>query len=243
MISYHSIHNLHRRILGTHQSNTNWSNVKLISIHIPKTAGTSFFHSLKKQYGSKKVVRIDSNKNRININKIPNKKAYVFKNPTVIHGHFTIDFIQDHLSILHKPPIITWLRDPVERVISNYFYLHKRLGEELNEEKKGLNILAKMQRTLLEYAHDERNQNRMSKFLSGTNLEDFFYIGLVENYNHDIKELGEKLNWNHLEVFQHNKTGNTYKPKVDNKTKEIILSLNQKDQELYQQALKIKKLL
>ena len=39
------------------------------------------------------------------------------------------------------------------------------------EEKKGLNILSKMRRSLLEYAQDERNCNRMSKFLKGIEFE------------------------------------------------------------------------
>jgi len=234
---YQSLHNLHRRLLGKHQSKTNWSSVELVSIHIPKTAGTSFIHSLKKQYGNQKVARLDINKNRININKILLDKAYVYKSPSVIHGHFTLELLQNHINIPVNIPIITWLRDPVERVISNYYYLYKRLDEELNEEKKGLNILSKMRRSLLEYAHDEKNQNRMSKFLEGVEIEEFFFIGIVENYNQDIKILGQKLNWSNLEIVQHNKTGKSYKSKVDEKTKEIIRSLNQKDQTLYDQVL------
>ncbi|MFK5982022.1 MAG: sulfotransferase family 2 domain-containing protein [Flavobacteriaceae bacterium] len=237
---YQSLYNLHRRLLGKHQSKTNWSNVELVSIHIPKTAGTSFIHSLKKQYGNQKVARLDINKNRININKIPLEKAYIYKKPAVIHGHFTIQLLQNYQTLPPKTPIITWLRDPVERVISNYYYLYKRLDEELNEEKKGLNILSKMRRSLLEYAHDEKNQNRMSKFLKGIEIDDFFFIGIVENYNQDINELGKKLNWSNLEIVQHNKTGKSYKSKVDENTKTIIRSLNQEDQLLYDKVLKTK---
>lgn len=238
---YHTILNLHRSLFGKHQRNSNWSNVELISIHIPKTAGTSFIHSLKKQYGYKKVARLDSNDNRTIINKIPLDKAYVYKNTAVIHGHFTIDLLHDQFDIPTNMPIITWLRDPVERVISNYFYLYKRLDEELLEEKKGLNILSKMRRSLLEYAQDERNCNRMSKFLKGIELEDFFYIGIVENYNHDIQELGRKLNWTNLEIVEHNKTGSGLKSVIDQKTKNLIKSYNKKDQELYEKAIALRK--
>jgi len=237
---YHSLLNLHRCVIGKHQQNTDWSNVELISIHIPKTAGTSFIHSLKKQYGYQKVVRLDINDNRTRINKIPLGKAYVYKNTTVIHGHFTIDLLNNQFNIPHNTPIITWLRDPVERVISNYYYLQKRLDEELMEEKKGLNILSKMRRSLLEYAQDETNCNRMSKFLKGIEMDKFFFIGIVENYDEDIQELGRKLNWTHLEIVKHNKTGKHNKPIVDKKTKDLIRSYNVKDQALYEQAIALK---
>ncbi|GGG26250.1 hypothetical protein GCM10011344_28710 [Dokdonia pacifica] len=238
---YYSLLNIHRRLVGTHQRNADWSKVKLISIHIPKTAGTSFIHSLKKQYGHQKVARIDINDNRARINKIPVSKAYLYKNTTVIHGHFTIGLLHNHLNLFPSIPIITWLRDPVERVISNYYYLYKRLDEELNEEKKGLNILSKMRRSLLEYAQDERNCNRMSKFLNGIDLEDFFFIGIVENYDEDIQELSRKLNWSTLEIVTHNKTGTVNKPVVDEQTKALIRSYNKKDQALYEQALALRK--
>lgn len=238
---YYSLLNLHRCAIGTHQRNTDWTKVKLVSIHIPKTAGTSFIHSLKKQYGYQKVVRIDINDNRTRINKIPVDNACVYKNTEVIHGHFSIDLLNNYLNLPPETPIITWLRDPVERVISNYYYLHKRLSEELMEEKKGLNILAKMERSLLEYAQDERNRNRMSKFLKGIDLKDFFFIGIVENYDNDIQELGKKLNWSTLEIVTHNKTGTGNKPLVDEQTKALIRSYNKKDQALYEQALALRR--
>lgn len=238
---YYSLLNIHCRLIGTHQRNADWSKVKLISIHIPKTAGTSFFHSLKKQYGNQKVARIDIYDNRIRINKIPVDSAYVYKNTTVIHGHFTIDSLNNYLSLPVNTPIITWLRDPVERVISNYYYLSKRLDEELMEEKKGLNILSKMRRSLLEYAQDERNCNRMSKFLKGIDIKDFFFIGTVENYDEDIQELGRKLNWSTLEIVTHNITGTSNKSVVDEQTKALIRSYNKKDQALYEQALALRK--
>jgi hypothetical protein len=238
---YYSLLNLHRWATGTHQRNADWSKVKLVSIHIPKTAGTSFIHSLKKQYNYQKVVRIDIVDRRTKINKILIDKACVYKNTEVIHGHFTIDLLNNYLSLPVNTPIITWLRDPVDRVISNYYYLHKRLGEELKEEKKGLNILSKMQRSLLEYAQDEENCNRMSKFLKGIDLKDFFFIGIVENYDKDIQELGRRLNWSTLEIVTHNKTGTSNKAVVDEQTKALIRSYNRKDQALYEQALDFRK--
>jgi hypothetical protein len=124
----------------------------------------------------------------------------------------------------------------VERVISNYLYLSKRLGDELDEERKGLNILKKMQRTLMEYAHDEFNQNRMSKFLSGIKLEDIFFIGITEYYSEDLNDLAKLLHWKNVDEFKVNITDKkAYAINEDEKL--IIRKLNSKDEELYQKAL------
>ncbi len=238
MNSIEKIYQLQYRILGKSFSNTNWEDVKLISLHIPKTAGTSFFHSLKKEYGATKVARVDFNRNQVSkINMMPFSKAYVHRNPKVIHGHFRIDQLNELISIKQNVPIITWLRDPVERVISNYYYLSKRLDEELDEKGKGLNILNKMRRSLLEYASAEGSRNRMSKFLSGLKKEDFLFVGNVENYNSDIQKLAELLNWKNLQIVEHNRTGGGNKRNVSDEDRKKIAELNQLDIKLYNELL------
>ncbi len=53
--------------------------------------------------------------------------------------------------------------------------------------------------------------------------------------------LGRKLNWSTLEIVTHNKTGTGNKPLVDEQTKTLIRSYNQKDQSLYEHALALRK--
>lgn len=137
-------------------------------------------------------------------------------------------------------PIITWLRDPVDRVISNYYYLSKILRKELQEEKKELNILKKMQRSLLEYASAEGSRNRMHKFLGDLNIEDFKFVGLVEQYDEDVKELGHLLGWENAHVVEVNRTGSKNKAFVDQEMRNRIAELNSLDIEIYNQA-KIKR--
>ena len=142
-------------------------------LHIPKTAGTSFRNILKGVYGSKGVARLDIRRN-IELNSKVLTGSKIKPGIKVIHGHFSYRRFNERFEIAEGTPVITWLREPAERVVSNYYYLDKILRKELNEEKKDLNILAKMEKTLLEYASTEANRNRMSKFLDGINLEEFF---------------------------------------------------------------------
>ena len=237
---YNNLKNFQRSIFGHKLSKTNWSSIELVSLHIPKTAGTSFFHTLKKQYGQH-IIRVDINR-ELWINKIQANKAYISNNPKVIHGHFTIDMLKKEFDLPSNTPLITWLRDPVERVISNYFYLIEILEGAFIVKGRHINVLNRMKKSLSEFAQDEKNQNRMSKFLAGTKLEDFFFIGFLESYEQDIQMLAQKLNWSKVDTFQHNVTAKKKKPFVDEKTRALIRSYNQKDVELYQKALRLRKL-
>ncbi|MCB9274871.1 MAG: sulfotransferase family 2 domain-containing protein [Lewinellaceae bacterium] len=213
--------------------------LELISIHIPKTAGTSFRNTLRGVYGPQHVVRLDIGLVRQEVR----VEEELYGDPIlppyarVIHGHFSYPLLQKNFRVAEDIPVITWLRDPVERVISNYFYLAKRLAEELQEEKKGLNILKKMQRSLLEYANFEPSQNRMSKFLEGLELDDLFFVGIQEDYNNSLDRLAGLLGWQDYPVFHHNQTGSGYDGLVSLPEREQIRAWNSRDVALYEKAL------
>ena len=153
--------------------------LKLISVHIPKSAGTSFRNTLREVYGVDQVARLDINLEDevIRVNEQLWDKKKLSRDIEVAHCHFSPLLFEKYFRS-SPAPFITWLRDPVERVISNFYYLEKRLKEELDEEGRGLNILSKMQRTLSEYVADPINQNRISKFLQGRSLDDFAFVGI-----------------------------------------------------------------
>lgn len=213
------------------------NNIGLVSLHIPKTAGTSFRNILKDVYGDEEVIRLDISlkygKLKINENQFENKN--LDKKWQVIHGHFSPNLLVSKFVIDDEVPYITWLRDPVERVISNYYYLEKRLKEVMKEESRGLNILSKMQRSLIEYASADNNRNRMSKFLEGKALEDFLFVGIVEYFSDDLVDLSNILDWDNYKELKYNVTG-AKKRDVSVDIREEIKKLNLKDVELYQTA-------
>lgn len=213
------------------------NSVELISLHIPKTAGTSFRNILKDVYGSGSVARLDIRRN-IELNSKVLRANKLKSGIKVLHGHFSYSKLVEHFDIADGTPVITWLREPAERVISNYYYLDKILRKELNENKKDLNILAKMEKTLVEYASTEANRNRMSKFLDGISPEEFFFIGFTDYYEEDLADVARLLNWKNYNLHQHNLTGR--KPEVDKESLQKIRELNQDDYELYEHALRLR---
>jgi hypothetical protein len=209
--------------------------IELLSLHIPKTAGTSFHRTLQSVYGDKHVVRFEWIKGQPFMNSEPYAGQGLPAQSKVIHGHYTTKAIRE-LFPLEEVPVITWVRNPVDRVISNYYYLAKRLEEIVDEESNHWHILEKMQKSLLEFAHAEVNRNRISKFLAGADLEDFFFVGVVENYNEELEYLAQKLNWSNYQSERDNVSGSKSRF-VSEAVRDEIQALNQKDMEVYRRAL------
>lgn len=212
--------------------------LSLVSLHIPKTAGTSFRQVLQSVYGDQ-LCKVDIRNDQLFIN---NKLFVGDKLPSatsVIHGHFYYNQLSQAIALPADIRIVTWLRDPVERVISNYYYLSRRLAEELQEEQKGLNIRMKMQRSLLEFAASPFARNRMSKFLAGVRLEELFFVGIVESYAADMARLREMLQWPEVKLSVENSTG-AARLEVDADTRAKIAALNAADVTLYKHALSLR---
>ena len=192
--------------------------MKLISIHINKTAGTSFEKILRNNYN--KVFRINTHTGDEKhrglschtedlLNNIP-------KDTEVLHGHFKAMDILD----LDPNPVVTWLRNPTHRVISNYFY---SCGDK--------------QISIEEYISNPENQNKMYKMLEGIKLKSFFFIGIKEHFTKDILELANTLGWKNIDIPVLNKTDY---PEVGYRIRNLITELNHKDWKLYNKALKLR---
>jgi len=214
--------------------------LELISLHIPKTAGTSFRNILKEAYGDDHVVRFDIHRDplRIRVEEKLLSRNKISREIRVIHGHFKYLDLLEHVDIKPDIPVITWLRNPVDRVISNYYYLSKRLKEELDEEGKGLNILAKMQKSLMEYAQTEMNRNRISKFLEGISLEEMKFVGIQEYFDEDLIYFCHLFGIKNIQPLKQNVTGKKYS--VDKETRDEIARLNMRDMEIFKKGIELR---
>jgi hypothetical protein len=217
--------------------------LELVSLHIPKTAGTSFRNTLYKEFGQKAVLRVD-----IKIRKHPiieiEQKNIDPSSPSlpngirVVHGHFRAIDLHKHFPVTQGLPMVTWLRDPVERVLSNYYYLSKRLKEEVGNNDQALRLIRRLERSLIEFARRNANRNRMTQFLEGTKLEDFVFVGIQEHYSEDIQALGELMGWKTAKEYKYNAA-----PKDRDIPQEIleeIRDLNADDIALYEHGLALR---
>jgi len=226
--------NLVYRFKKTPQNNSANLTIKLISIHIPKTAGSSFHEVLKNVYDKNTVFYVS----RDDVKKADsNLKRIIPEKTTVLHGHFKYFDIRG-LYNKKGTRVIAWLREPVERVISNYYFFINRIRSDATHKN-----FHRKNETLLEYARRDGTRNRMYKFLDGINLINLFYFGIVEHFDEDLITLGQLLDWNHMDPV-HLNSNKEFKLKFGSVSKEIrkeIRKLNKKDVVLYKKALSLRK--
>jgi hypothetical protein len=164
----------------------------MISVHVPKTAGSSFAATLLDHYGSSllrdyadfpiNTPTYERNKAALQASIVNSERD--FGDVECIHGHFLpIKYLL--LSDKRATTFITWMRDPVERILSHYFFwtrhfdpetappLHRRVVEE--------------RWSLERFCLAEEVRNLYAQFFYGFPLERFSFIGITEFYNDDFE--------------------------------------------------------
>jgi hypothetical protein len=208
------------------------SKVEIISVHVPKTAGTTFREQLIQAYGKEKVF-LDYKKQPV-MEVLSEIKSL---NIRAIHGHFKVQKYDDYFPEAKR---IIWIREPIKRLISNYwhqvtyFQNRKVLLNEVKLEKK----------KLLDYANRPGIRNLVSSHCGQRTIEDFWYVGITEFMEEDLVEIQTTLGLQKLEIANLNK--HKY-PRIysafvkevlsDPEMIEQLKAINSKDLEIYENAL------
>ena len=194
----------------------------IVSSHIPKTAGRAFLISLIKIFGDENVLR-DYGKLQPEgdmIRKIePHHKC--------IHGHFTPRKYKDSL---HDAIFVTWIRHPVDRVLSAYYF-----WERDKSKKEGhIEIM-----DFIEGVPD--SHNLQSRMFDGFKLDDFAFIGITEYYESMHNKFCELIGVPIVEFVKFNynpnkEIGESYK-NIPHKVRKIIKRNNELDIELWNNVI------
>jgi hypothetical protein len=206
--------------------------LEIMSYHIPKTAGTTFLRALKQVYGIDKVAHFLKKSLAVSEGVDP-------QTIKVIHGHFHLTRDLFHATVKE----IIWLRDPILRLISLYFFW-KSLPR--TEDESLHNYVQEKNLDIVEFAKIPRLRNEMSQYVGGRNLTDFYFVGIQAFFKDDLTELGELLNWPEIPITYENT--NKYKGYnslvksilYDSKIMNELIHLNREDWELYQTALHLR---
>ncbi|MGD1699541.1 methyltransferase domain-containing protein [Dapis sp. BLCC M229] len=214
-------------------------NAKVISIHVPKTAGTTFKKVLRQVYHPEEIFFDYPHRGDLRHKMLTNPKPGV----KIIHGHFPGHKYDNKFPEYRK---IIWLRDPIKRLISLYFFW-KTWQILVESDTENLAPVKESNFTFREFAEKPEMQNLIkSKFVQEQKLTDFYFVGIQQFFSEDLYELKAMLNWPEYEL----ETQNTnpypeYKLLLEEvlSNQEIvnkISTINQEDIELYQEALSLR---
>jgi hypothetical protein len=223
----------------------------VISIHVPKTAGSTFGKLLATIYGAERVV-LDYDDlpmnplSRYNVDREGWKSSAAAEIGSIgpdfraIHGHFPVEKYQEAFPEARR---IAWVRHPAFWVISLYYFWKNvpttthPLVQRLHAENISLD----------EFAQDPTVRNRISSvFLGGRPLEAFAFLGIQEHFNEDFATLVRMMGWPEIESDVVNESP---EPGYGDRLRELyeddrlidrLISLNEKDMALYEEALRLR---
>ncbi len=209
--------------------------MELISVHVPKTAGTAFANLLNKVYGVEQIFKDYENESIESIG--PRYR--------VVHGHFRVGKYNGYFPTAKR---VAWVRHPATWVISLY-YFWKHIPWEVAEKANNPLLTRHLteELSLLEFAEHPLARNQFTRhFLDGLDLEDFFFVGIQEHFQEELKDLAWMMGWPTFEVGVDNANPQPgYRDRVNQLRSEPGLiqkleSLNEDDMALYERALTIR---
>lgn len=178
----------------TMSEDVKYPHVKWLSHHIPKTAGTSMYLSLRSAFGRYRILRA-YNEYQLAYRLNTGKPIWVHRIIKIIHGHFRPHLYQQ--KYFPNAKRVIWLRDPIDYNWSllrhylrnqngpNFIYLKKRYIDGKNP------TIHDLFESMLRDMHLHSVTRVFSTYLEKFSRNDFAFVGKVENYEDDIKRLGQ----------------------------------------------------
>lgn len=222
----------------------------LISIHIPKTGGSTFQQLLQQHFADcyygdyddiviaginyrPRIVRSKLDRLRYCCH---DKHTLIRFNVSCIHGHFLATKYDRWFPGNRK---VTWLRDPLQRAISHYKYWQR------SPSPKNPVYVDLMDRGFgfQDFVKEPRLQNLQTRYLDGTDLDEYVFVGLTEEFDKSLglfrRILGIDLDPNvgSINMNPERENSATYElDQLDGALVEQFKELNREDFILYQKA-------
>jgi len=147
----------------------------IVSIHVPKSAGTSFRRLLTEVCGA----RIWYNYGTI-FSRSQARADLVPPGTTFIHGHFLADAFDD---LFPGRRLLTWVRHPVERLVSNYHHFLR--APDMRDDC--CRALHERRLSLRQFADLEWMSNETSRYLANKPVRDFEFVGIAERFDESAR--------------------------------------------------------
>jgi hypothetical protein len=237
----------------------------LFSIHIPKTAGTSFSAGLR-QYYKDRVLHVDISRiasllhitffKSTQLIKAVNTLLVVFKPllirlPMAIHGHPLTHIAKNYSN---KAYLTAFYREPIPRALSDYFFTKKCYQIHLTTLKNPKSSrhqkrFAQYELSLIQKKWTEEDLQSPYHYLRHPRMMNFYqeieqecpvnildFVGIIEHYGESLENLNSMFNI-HIPNLTKNQTGPTPKEALTKHQQEEMKYLYQSEYVIYNKAV------
>jgi hypothetical protein len=198
-------------------------------MHIPKCAGTTFRSILIQCFGEEKIL-FDYADQMTHRGKVV---TTIPPGIEVIHGHFAMDKYDE---LFPDAALITWLRDPIEKTISHYYYwLRNPNNENIPLHQKIIDNKISLE----EFGQQPISIDLFTNEFAGKKITDFAFIGITEHFEDSVKlfmnifNIKKEIRYQSDNINPNKKITDNY---PDGRYKKNMSDFNQKDIELYNLA-------
>ena len=211
------------------QSTNRISDDVILSVHIPKAAGISLWSMFQRAFpkGFADVY--------------PDRDPWrnIVDRVEVIHGHFNL---QEYLSIARAPRVITFLREPLSRAISHYYFWLEPSTPNPPAIDHPLYVkhFVEQEPDLESFLLEPEMGNLVSSFLKPFDRpEQFWFVGFQEHFADDVRCLQRMLHLPEAPLPIHNKGERKSRTKIEiaPHVKERFYEIHAEDKRLYDSML------
>ena len=214
----------------------------LISLHLPKTGGTSFKASLMTHFGERYCD--DYSDQTFSQPRLERFRAALAAGEAIamrgldgiecVHGHF-MPVKYQRLDAKRSLTFVTWMREPVARMLSHYDYWRENYDEKTATPNHRQFI--KEGWSLERFCLSEQFRNIYTQYLWGFPLERFAFVGITEYYREDMFEFSERFLSTSLQPRSNVTRHGVSRRIVDDVFLEKVRDFHAADIKLYQRAL------
>jgi hypothetical protein len=226
------------------------ANQTIVFLHIPKTAGSTLNSIMERQYSRRQFyslypTRLYPDGNAKQFHSMSTEQRAQLR---LLTGHVGYGF---HCELPNPVTYFTLLRDPIERVISFYYYVRRNAGHYLHDYTLAQNLSLPQ---FVASGSTEVNDNLSVRMISGhwkdiaygqctremlemakQNLREYFaVVGLAERFDESLLLLKQAFGWRNVYYMRHNVTQDRPRQgELPVDTLNLIRQHNQLDGDLY----------
>jgi hypothetical protein len=212
----------------------------LIFLHVPRTGGTTFASVIKRQYHANAILPLYDSDFGEELR--PSGQNDLLR---VVMGHF---YFGAHTFLRRPCRYITLLRDPIERIISDYYYVRRSPAHHFYDSAQSISL-----EEFVEYCSDNDQTRQLAGKcgvpsaetsldellnIAKANLTDHFpVVGITEEFDRPVVLAKRMFDWKR--PFYTNQNATRRRPRKDQLSQEtlrVIEAHNEADIDLYRYA-------